>query len=146
MKRLYGFLAIVCLTSNACRTEGGAPSSETLQVLPSDEQVMAMAYDNMYNAPENFFVDERSNTTGSYTIYQVKDESVSYELCTNDYAEASAWESADNASRSVDGLYVDSYENDRYFEFIRELAYADGIGNISDPTSPGFPEYSNAAT
>ncbi len=138
MKRLYGILAIVCLTSSACRTEGGTPSSESSQALLSDEQVMALAYDNTYNAPENFFIDERADTTGSYSIYHVKDESVSYELCTNDYAEALAWESADNASRSVNGLYVGSYENDRYFEFIRELDYTDGVGNISDPTSPGF--------
>ena len=99
---------------------------------------MAKAYDNTYSGPEGFFVDERAGTTRSYTLHHVKDTSVSYELCSDDYNEAAAWESADNESRSVNGVYVDSYENDRYFEFIRELASPNGIGNITDPTSPGF--------
>jgi hypothetical protein len=107
-------------------------------VYPPDEEVMAKAYDSTYNGPEGFFVDERANTTRSYSMYHVQDTSVSYELCSDDYAEAAAWESADNESRSVNGVYVDSYENDRYFEFIRELDYPNGIGNITDPTSPGF--------
>ena len=34
--------------------------------------------------------------------------------------------------------FVGSYENERYFEFIRELAYSDDVGNIGEPTSPGF--------
>jgi hypothetical protein len=109
-----------------------------LRVYPSDEVVLALAYDYTYNVPEGFFVDERANTTRSYTVYHVKDVSVSFELCSDDFAEALAWESADNDSRLVNGVYVDSHENDRYFEFVRELAYPNGIGNITDPTSPGF--------
>ena len=138
MKHLLGILVISWLALSACRTDEGTGSGGTLRVYPSDEDVIAMAYDNTYNVPEGFIVDERADTTGSYTFYHVKDDSVSYELCSDNYAEASAWESADNESRSVMGEYVGSYENDRYFEFIRDLAYPDGIGNITDPTSPGF--------
>jgi hypothetical protein len=97
-----------------------------------------MAYDYTYNVPEGFIVDERAHTTRSYTMYHVKDASVSFELCSDDYAEALAWESVDNDSRMANGVYVDSYENNRYFEFVRELAYPNGIGNITTPTSPGF--------
>jgi hypothetical protein len=126
------------LASSACRDEEGVASDATLRIYPSDEEIVAKAYDNTYNVPEGFFVDERANTTRSYSMYHVNDASVSYEVCSDDHAEAAAWESADNESRSVNGVYVDSYENDRYFEIIRELAFPDGIGNITDPTSPGF--------
>jgi len=68
----------------------------------------------------------------------VLDDSNSYERCTDDLVEAQDWEAADNASRAVSGYYVTSYENDRYFEFVRELAYTEDVGNIGDPTSPGF--------
>lgn len=138
MNRVIRIVAILCLALSACRDEEGAASDDTLQVYPPDEDILAMAYDNTYNVPKGFILDERAETTGSYTIYHVKDESISYELCSDDFAEASAWESADNESRSVNGEYVGSYENDRYFEFIRDLDYTGGVGNITDPTSPGF--------
>ena len=59
-------------------------------------------------------------------------------MCTDDYNEALTWEAADNDSRAVNGEYVGSYENDKYYEFIRELSYPDSFGNIPDPTSPGY--------
>lgn len=138
MKRLFRILAISCLALCACRADDGAKPGGNLRVYPSDEEIMAKAYDNTYNVPEGFLVDERANTTQSYTMYHVKDASVSYELCTDNYDEALSWEAADNEGRSVNGVYVESYENDRYFEFIRELTFPDGIGNITDPTSLGF--------
>ena len=97
-----------------------------------------MAYDNSYQVPEYFYVDERAGTPRSFSLYHVKDSSVSYELCTNDYYQALDWETADNDSRQVGGSFVDSHENDRYFEFIRELSFPDGAGNVTGVTSPGF--------
>lgn len=111
-----------------------APTSE----LPSDETVMAKLYDPDYSVPADFFVDERAATAQSYTVHHVMDESISYELCTDDFVTAEGWEAADNASRSVNGYYVGSYESERYFEFIRELKYDDDVGNVADLTSPGF--------
>lgn len=107
-------------------------------VMPSNAQVAALVYDNSYSVPAGFFVDERAGTERSYTVHHVLDESSSYELCTDDYGVAMAWEEADNASRSVRGYYVESYDNVRYFEFVRELSYDDDVGNIDDITSPGF--------
>ena len=138
MKRLFGILAISWFALSACRDGEGVSPDDILRPYLSDEEVIAKAYDNTYTVPDGFFVDERANTTGSYTMYHVKDASVSYELCTDNYDEALSWESADNVSRSVNGVYVDSSENDRYFEFIRELSFPDGVGNITDATSPGF--------
>lgn len=138
MKRLFVVLAISCVELCACRIDEGAGPEGTLRLYPPDEEVMAKVYDSTYNVPDGFFVDERADTTRSYTLYHVKDDSVSYELCSDYYEEAFSWELADNESRSVNGEYVGSYENSRYFEFIRELAYPDGIGNITDSTSPGF--------
>lgn len=112
------------------------PSAAT--TLPSREAIIAKLYDPDYSVPDGFFVDERSGTAESYTVHHVMDESVSYELCTDDFAVAESWEAADNASRSVNGYYVGAYENHRYFEFIRELSYDDDVGNIDDLTSPGF--------
>lgn len=114
-----------------------APVSTTA-ALPSRESIIAKLYDPDYSVPDGFFVDERAGTAESYTLYHVMDESVSYELCTDEFAVAEAWEASDNASRSVSGYYVGAYENERYFEFIRELSYDDDVGNIDDLTSPGF--------
>ena len=110
----------------------------TTPAMPDDYDIVARIYDPYYSVPSDFFVDERAGMSQSYTVHHVMDESVSYELCTDDFATAQSWEEADNASRSVNGYYVGAYENDRYFEFIRELSYNDDVGNIDDLTSPGF--------
>ena len=142
MKNKRSLFAICCLAISACQ---GASSDKDAdedfsgaRVFPSDDEIMALAYDSTYAVPDYFYVDERAETPQSYTVYHVKDVSNSYELCTDDYQEALDWEAADNDSHAVTGVFVGSYENDRYFEIIRELAYPDGIGNITDPTSPGF--------
>lgn len=122
--------------SNSLPDNSGHSSSQ-LQ-LPSDEQIIALVYDNLYTVPEGFFVDERAGMARSYTVHHVLDASRSFEVCTDDFAVAMAWEDADNASRAVQGYFVESYENARYFEFVRELSYDDDIGNIADLTSPGF--------
>ena len=106
--------------------------------MPANSRIAELVYDTSYSVPGGFYVDERATTDRSYTVHHVLDESSSFELCTDDYAEALAWEEADNASRSVQGYYVESYDNERYFEFVRELSYQDDIGNIDDVTSPGF--------
>lgn len=114
-----------------------APPSQS-QSLPPDEDIVAKVYDPDYSTPADFFVDERAGTAQSYTVHHVLDDAGNFELCSDDFETASAWESADNASRSVSGYYVGAYENDRYFEFIRELSYDDDVGNVGDLTSPGF--------
>lgn len=100
--------------------------------------ILAAVYDRDYSVPHGFLVDERADTIDSYSLYHVKDASVSYELCSDDFDDARELEEADNASRAVNGPFVDSYENDLYFEFIRELTYPDGAGNVGGATSPGF--------
>ena len=131
----------------ACGGSGGPDSSSSpapdsavapAPAIPADSDIAALVYDNSYSVPANFFVDERATTDRSYTVHHVLDVSQSYELCSDDYAVALDWEAADNASRSVQGYYVGSYENARYFEFVRELAYEDDVGNIDDLTSPGY--------
>ncbi len=129
----------------ACGGSGAAETAKTpgdtgLQAveLPGDEEILQKAYDAAYSVPEGFFVDERAATTRSYTVHHVLDESNSYELCTDALIEAQQWEAADNESRAVNGYFVTIYENDRYFEFVRELAYTEDVGNIVEPTSPGY--------
>ena len=142
MKTTHTFLALCLLGISACRSgsSGEEASNKAAQVraFPPAEEVLIKVYDNLYQVPEYFYVDERADTPRSYTVYHVKDVSVSYELCTNDYYRALEWETASNESHSVSGYYVGSYENDRYFEFVRELSYPSSVGNIGDPTSPGF--------
>lgn len=137
----------VLVIAAAC---GGSGTSETADLTedkpdaapttgPAPEEILGMVYNAAYDVPDGFFVDERANTTArSYTVHHVLDESNSYELCSDDLVEAQALEQADNESRSVGGYYVTSYENDRYFEFVRELAYDQSVGNVDDPTSPGY--------
>jgi hypothetical protein len=103
-----------------------------------DEEIIRLVYDPAYNVPDNFYIDDRANSPGSFTIHHVLDESNSFELCTDDYQSALDIEAADNASRAVSGTFVSAVETDRYFEVVRELAYTDGVGNITDPTSPGY--------
>lgn len=136
-------IATFCLLGvAACNSQNsnGQPSISELQqrVLPSDSEILSAVYDNFYQVPEDFFVDERSSTAKSYSLYHVKDASLSYELCTDDYQQAFAWELSDSRQRHLYGTYVESYENDRYFEFVRELSFPDSIGNISDLTSLNF--------
>ena len=114
------------------------PVTQSAPTLPSDLDIIAKLYDPNYTVPEGFFVDERASTAQSYTVHHVLHPSGAWERCTDDFDEAATWEDADNASRSVSGYYVGSVENERYFEFIRELSYNDDVGNIGDPTSPGF--------
>jgi len=135
-------LALSCVSIGACRSEVAEEQSATQIAaaieLPTSGQVLSLAYDNSYQTPEQFYIDERASTPGSYSVYHVKDFSVSYELCTDEFNEALLLEAADNASRSVNGELVTTVENSRYFEFVRELSYPDSVGNIPEPTSPGF--------
>lgn len=139
------FLIPVFATAAACGGSGAEVTNEVSDspgsqefVLPSDEEILGKAYDNNYSVPEGFYVDERAETVRSYTIHHVLDESNSFEICSNDLVEAQALEEADNQSRAVNGYYVTSYENERYFEFVRELEYTHDVGNIADITSPGY--------
>lgn len=137
-------LVSIFLVLSACG--GGAATSDSpasnnvqpLKFIPSNENIIAAVYDSTYAVPADFFIDERADTPQSYTLYHVKDASVSYELCTDDFAEALSLEEADNLNRPVNGYFVGTYENDKYFEIIRALSYPDDIGNVSDDTSPGF--------
>ena len=132
----------------SCGGSGGGnsdPAPAAVQTLPSpaalpdDQDIMAKAYDVNYSVPEGFYVDPLTETESrSYTVHHVLDESGSYEMCSDDMVEAQAWEAADNASRAVSGELVTILENDRYFEFVRELSYEQDVGNIDDMTSPGY--------
>jgi len=132
----------VLVISAACGGSGSTdktnPAAAQSAPLLADSDILSKAYDPQYSIPPGFFVDERATTTRSYTVHHVLDASASYEMCTDDLVEAQAWEDADNQARAVSGYYVTSYENDRYFEFVRELSYTEDVGNISEPTSPGY--------
>lgn len=121
----------------SCKTGTANEASGPVEIL-SNEAVLAKVYDPSYSVPPGFFVDARADTPESHTLYHVKDVSVSYELCTDDYSQALEWEAQDNEQRQVNGYYVNSIETDKYFEVVRELSYPDSIGNVSGPTSPGF--------
>ncbi len=106
--------------------------------MPGNAEILSKAYDNNYHVPEGFYVDERAETVRSYTVHHVLDESNSFELCSDDFVEAQALEAADNDARAINGYFVTSVENERYFEFVRELSYTQDVGNIADITSPGY--------
>lgn len=135
-------IAVSCGGSSSPEAPAAIESAPAAPVvtsqLPSNEQIISKVYDPEYNVPENFFVDERASETRTYTVHHVLDVSRSYEVCTDDMVQATEWEDADNASRAVSGPLVGIHETDRYFEFVRELAYDDDVGNVNDPTSPGY--------
>lgn len=146
--KVSNYFILILLSIAAACGGSGAPSealSSTIESgalaskIPDNNTILALAYDNDYTVPTEFFVDDRvETTTRSYSLHHVLDESRSYERCTNDLVIAQSWEQADNDSRAVNGAYVTSMENDRYFEFTRELDYDQAVGNIGDPTSPGY--------
>ena len=145
MKIKTKFLLPVLAIATACGGSGsstepqpGAPGVQAAKSLPTNDEILDRVYDSSYSVPDDFFVDERASMTRSYTLHHVLDASNSFERCTDDLVVAQAWEEADNASRAVNGYYVTSYENDRYFEFARELSFNDDVSNIGDITSPGF--------
>jgi len=135
-------LAIAAACGGSGSTDASLPQSPAsdrkINALPSDTVILAKAYDNNYSVPDGFFVDERAETTRSYTVHHVLDASASFEVCSDDLVEAQLLEEADNNSRAVNGYYVTSHETERYFEFVRELAYEQDVGNIDEITSPGY--------
>ena len=139
---LIPILAVAAACGGSGSTDATTPPESAAGshsvALPSDTVLMAKAYDNDYSVPDGFFVDERAQTAGSYTVYHVLDTSSSFEICTDDLVEAQALEQADNDARTVNGYYVTSHETERYFEFVRELNYTADVGNVTDVTSPGF--------
>lgn len=141
LRPLFCLLMLPALAS-CFDSQADDPAAETsataLRVMPSNEDVLQKIYDQSYQVPAGFYVDERADTPQSYTVHHVKDPSVSYELCTDEFAVAREWEEADNAARSVSGYFVDSVEHERYFEIVRELTYNDGVGSVERATSPGY--------
>lgn len=134
-------MAAACGGSGSSTSPGRPAASAAVQqapALPSELQIAALLYDSRYSVPDGFYVDARADTERSYTLHHVLDSSATYELCSDDFAEALAWEEADNAERSVQGYFVEAFETSRYFEVARELSYGNDIGNIDDITSPGF--------
>ena len=139
---LLPILAIAAACGGSGSTESGSTpdfaAGSPANALPGNAVILAKAYDNNYTVPDGFFVDERAGTTRSYTVHHVLDSSASFEECSDDLVDAQALEEADNSSRAVSGYFVTSHETERYFEFVRELAYTEDVGNINDVTSPGF--------
>lgn len=134
-------LFIVCLGGiTSCNVDDLEPPEGEAQSIafPTDEVIMERVYDTGYQHPNDFFVDERADTPRSYSVYHVKDESMSFELCVDNMDAAVQLEAIDNARRQVSGLYVETIETEQYFEVVRELSYPDSIGNIDELTSPGF--------
>ena len=134
-------MAAACGGSGSSTSPMNPTVSDTVQrapALPGEHQIAALLYDSHYSVPDGFYVDARADTKRSYTLHHVLDSSASYELCSDDFAEALAWEEADNEQRSVQGYFVEAFETSRYFEVARELNYENDVGNISDITSPGF--------
>lgn len=140
-KALLPILAIATACGGSVSStdpQAATTNAPVAKALPTNQQIVAMVYDSEYSVPVDFFVDERASMTRSYTVHHVLDQSSSFERCTDDLVVAQAWEQADNESRAVNGYYVTSYENDRYFEFARELSFTEDVSNIGDITSPGF--------
>lgn len=144
MMRLQVLGALCCCAFTACQGGGGS-DAPTLPVtaagerlFPSDSEILSKTYDPLFVVPEGFLVDERAGTLQSISLHHVKNDSGDYELCTDEFSQALAWETTENDNAPVQGAFTDSIETDKYFEFIRELSSESGIGNIAGPTSPGF--------
>jgi len=73
-------VAILSACLAACGDEAAAPVAELApdaNALPADEEILAKVFDSDYFVPDDFLVDARADTPGSYTLYHVKDTSLS---------------------------------------------------------------------
>ncbi len=133
-------IAAACGGSGSGSTGASPANDRSAPPAPSmgNADIAELVYDPDYDVPAGFYRDARASTERSYTIHHVLDDSGSFELCTDDYQTAVNWEAADNAARAVNGIFVSAAETERYFEFVRELEYTQDIGNVDEPTSPGF--------
>lgn len=146
MKNSLSFIGLSLFGFTACGGGSGDDLSDNApvnvvadaRVFPDDREVISKAYDSQYQVPDYFHVDERAFTQGAYSLYHVKNVDGSFELCANDYQDALDWEATDNDRRTVGGDFVGSAETDHYYEFVRELSFADSVGNITAPASTGF--------
>ena len=135
-------LLIVVLVLTGC-TSGGPDTVELPppREFPTREQALDLIYSTTYRVPSDFYVDDRADTPRSYTVYHVKNlairEEDRWELCTDDFQTAYDWEQADNDRRLIGGVFVEWVENDRYWEFVRELDVSGSVGNTG-LTEPGF--------
>lgn len=142
-------VATALLSGCGAAAQSGAPDTPptvAAKNAPDHADLLNKVYDTSYSTPDGFHVDERAETEETYTVHHVKDISVSYEVCTDDFHEALAWEAADNESRVVNGHFVDSTENPWYFEFTRELTYPNDVGNVQGETTLGFSRIFKCAT
>ncbi len=131
-KALLGILAFFLVgCTDSFQTE------EPLVSYPIRQEAIQLIYDTTYRYPDGYYFDMHDEITQSYTLYQVKDFSNSYELCTDDELEAIRLEQEDNDRRVVNGQLITYTQNERYFEFVRELDVSGSIGNTG-LTEPGF--------
>ena len=137
---LFLLAFVVSCGGGSAGSNAGSQAQKTAQntQAPNDHEIATLVYDPNYSVPNDFFIDARAGTPGSYTIHHILDASGSYEVCTDDYQTALDMEAADNAARAVSGPFVASIETPRYFEITRALSYTDSVGNVGDPTSPGY--------
>lgn len=144
MKKLKALVALCCSALVACQGGGSndAPmvpvAAVQTRLFPSDGEILAKTYDPLFQVPDNFLVDERAGTLQSISVHHVKNDSGDYELCSDDFTQALAWETTDNENAPVPGAFTGSVETDKYFEFMRDLVSGNGIGNVTNPTSTGF--------
>lgn len=147
VKRAFGagkLTLVVCCSTLVAACSATTSSSNSTGQTPLniddgiEKRIAELVYNPDYAAPAGFLIDSRADTVGSYTIHHVKDESASFELCTDSSQQAEVLESLDNASRSVSGELVEIIETEKYFEFVRYLQYPDSFGNVAGETSPGF--------
>lgn len=132
-------LVLIAMSTTACQeTTGPGAGPDPASLMQPDDWIVARAYDPLRRVPEDFFVDELAGTPRSYSLHHITDLSDSYERCTDSFDAASRWEAEDHAQRKVRGVYVGARENERYFEFVREMSYEADIGNAGGVTWPGF--------
>ena len=136
MKRSEGLALLILVFFITGCSDGSVQTEELPSSYPRQEAIQ-LIYNTTYRYPDGYYFDMHDEITQSYTLYQVKDFSNSYELCTDNELEAIRLEQEDNDRRVVNGQFITYTQNERYFEFVRELDVSGSIGNTG-LTEPGF--------
>src|SRR5688572_2156271 len=111
-------LLIAVLATAGCG--GGAPEAqEPTRFYPhSDQEIARLVYSGTPRTPEGF--DLEPDTGASYTsTTHLKNGDSRYELCTDDWSQALAWEEGAASQQPDAPDLVATNAEARYFEFIR---------------------------
>lgn len=124
-------LIVACQSDSEKGSNAGSKANSLL--LPADDEILSKVYASGPRTPPGFYQDPRLRDDGAATVHHIDSVGVldpasaaaantmPFELCTDDVAEALAWSETEQLYRAVSGDLIVTGETARYYEFTRTL-------------------------